>query len=168
MGQTQELNPGVTSAKHESRDELLVIMRKVLKDNPGIRQSGAVRLAIEALHEHEDYEPDLRDAAERYAMNNIWRRLGRPNDSDGSKPPREPREPIIRELILANIVLWRWKLPTTGKTISESTFGELAEAAPIVGRFFAKLATVGAPGTLVREVFKNEKALQEFWRSAQS
>jgi hypothetical protein len=157
-----------TGAARENHDELLELMRKILRDNPKIRQPGAVRLWLEALHNHEDYDLDLRETAERYAGNNIFRRLAKPAPED-AKPSRDTsldREKI-KEAIAASIVLWRWKMPTTGKFLADSTFAEVAEAAPLSGKFLAKLSTLGAPGTMVREVFKNEKALQEFWKSAQ-
>jgi hypothetical protein len=156
-------------SKRENRDELLEIMRKIIKSNPDIRQSGAIRLWLEELHAHENYDIELREQAERYAGNNIYRRLANIPIDINAKPPKtdQEKEKTIRELITANIVLWRWKLPTTGKCLADSTFAEVAEAAPLTGKFLAKLSSIGAPGTLVREVFKNEKALQEFWKSAQ-
>lgn len=165
MTATAAAAPVSPGASKENRDELLEIMRKILSENPNIRQSGAIRLWIEALHDHEDYELDLKEQAERYAGNNIFKRLAKPIDI--SPRVKEEKEKAIREIIASNIVLWRWKLPTTGKTIADSTFGEILNAAPLTGKFLAKLGVVGAPGTLVREVFKNEKALQEFWNSAQ-
>jgi hypothetical protein len=82
--------------------------------------------------------------------------------SDGSRQTKDKAKSIIA----AEIELWTWKLPTTGKALSECTFQEIAEAAPLSGRFLSKLATQGAPGSLVREVFTKAE-LQGFWSGAQ-
>jgi hypothetical protein len=160
--------PAGTGAKRENHDELLEIMRRVLKENPGIRQSGAVRIWLENLHNHDDYNANLGEAAESYAGSNIYRRLIQPAaPSIDEKSEREDRLKKAKEILASNIILWRWKLPTVGKLLPDCSFGELNDAAPVVGKFIAKLSACGAPGTLVRDVFRNEKSLQEFWTASQ-
>jgi hypothetical protein len=157
-----ELDLGRTSAKYANRDELLVMLRRVIAENPGVSQADAVRLWGEALRDHEDYDAKLREEIETYVANAMWRRCTTPaGDEDRST------EAKAKEIIASEILLWTWKLPTTGKPLCECTFEEIAAAAPVTGRFLARLSTQGAPGTKVKEVFRDKDALQAFWRSAQ-
>ena len=85
-------------------------------------------------------------------------------DTDKSQELRRS----VRETIASKIVLSTWVVPVVDKPLADCSFAEVAEVAPVAGRFLAKLAKEGAPGTLVKEVFPNEDALQEFWRQAQN
>lgn len=152
---------GVTGAKRENHDELLDLMRTVISKHPGISQSEAVNLWLTEIRK----EKTLREAAERYAGYNIFRRLvARTINTAEISAARDQ----VKSIIVSNIMLWNWKVPgTNGKKLADCTFGEIRDAAPLAGKFLAKLSSCGSPETLVRDVFKNDKALQDFWLKSQ-
>lgn len=160
------LDLGTRPSKVTSTDELLTIMRDVVAANPDSSHTEAVKLWLDRVQDHEDYDTLLLPAIERYAGNALWRRCVVRKDHPEGEPDRRETKAKAKEIIASEIVLWTWKLPTTGKALCEATFQEVAEAAPLAGRFLSKLSTMGAPGSLVREVF-NKQELQEFWAKAQ-
>lgn len=162
---------GIVGAKRKGDTDLLKIMRQVVLDNsPDTEPAKLVYLFIGELD-----DVNTRDALE-YAAYNILRRvlvretLDRKQDRPSAPPPSTPIDLIrerARKIMEANIALWTMRIPSAGKPLNECTFGELATVAPLTGQFLARLARKGEPNQLVREVFKDENQLQDFWRSCQ-
>lgn len=148
-------------ATKENHDRLRELMREATM----LPQAEAVRQVFLQIVD----DPDLLEQAACYALSNIYvncvRELTRRRATPG--PDMRVEEVKIREIVAASIRLWNWKIPSIGKRLPDCTFSEIADAAPLAGRFLARLSTQGAPGTLVREVFKTERDLQDFWRIAQ-
>ena len=165
------LDLGTLGAKRKGDTELLAIMRQVVANNPN--ETDPAKIVYLFVSELDDIQ--TRDALE-YAGYNIFRRVWRdkPVAAAVTVKPDEPKRPTsveiqkrAKEIIESGIVLWHMQVPGVGKPLNECTFGELADAAPLTGRFLARLARQGAPGTLVREVFKDEEHLQDFWTTCQ-
>ncbi len=162
---------GTIGAKRKGDTELLKIMRQVVADNHD--ETDPAKLVYLFINALDDIQ--TRDALE-YAGYNIFRRVWRdkpaaPISTLKIDAPKAPTSVEIKkrakEIIEAGIVLWTMQVPGIGKPLSECTFGELETAAPLTGKFLARLAREGAPGTLVREVFKDEEHLQDFWITCQ-
>lgn len=97
----------------------------------------------------------------------MFQRCAVPIDETGVRERSQEMRRKVREVITSQIVLSTWVLPVVGKPLHECTFAEVADAAPVAGKFLGKLAGEGAPVTLVKEVFPTEQALQEYWKTAQ-
>lgn len=157
---------GATGAKAEADGgQLLNIMRRVMAAHPDAGPSEWVRLWVLELDNHDDSE-DLNRSARRYCGFNLVSRCmprTRQTRTRASRPEVEAKKVIIQ----AQVRLWVWKLPTNGLPLNDCTFAEVAEAAPMAGRFLRELAKQGAPGQKVRDVFKNGTDLKEFWNKNQ-
>lgn len=159
------LDEGKAAAKVATADVLVLLMREIVgASGPNPDRRECVQRWREALADRDDYT-GLLDHLEEHEGTLIFNRCVAPNDD---KPARERIRARLREVIAADIILSAWIIPVAGKPLSDCTFGELAEAAPIAGRFLAKLAAQGAPGTPVKEVFPTEQALQDFWDQQQT
>lgn len=158
---------GVYSAKREDCPYLLSIVRQVIADDPDIGPTEALKAALDIVNRSEDKELLMLEGL-RYTLNNLYRRCQPKEDAQGRRNRTARGEKAAREIIESSIKLWTWRIPVIGKALPDCTFGELAEAAPVTNKFLAKLATQGAPGTLVREIFKSEKQLQIVWTSFQN
>jgi hypothetical protein len=166
MNTGYQLDLGKSPVKVSSRDTLLWLMRGIVADSVGdgqLTRQDAVSRWRERVAEHPDHELLLEQMEEHYGLL-LFQRCTVPAEKTDKSTEFRKR---IRETIASQIALATWILPVVGKPLAECTFAEVAEAAPIAGHFLAKLATEGAPGALVKEVFPNEEALQEFWRQAQ-
>lgn len=165
--QTQQstLELGVRPSKRASTDQLLTIMRQIKAEHPDISRGEALKLYRQAVRD----DDDLVDANIDYTGEALWVRctLRREPPAEAEQQEAERVKGIAKEIITAKVVLWTWKLPTNGKPLCDCTFAEIAEAAPLVGRFLSRLAMQGAPGSLVREFFADKRALQEFWAQVQ-
>lgn len=160
------LDLGKVSAKYTNTDELLALMRRVVRDLEGQPRSAQIKAWLDLIHESDDYESEHLPTIERYVANAYWRRCVALDD-ESTRPAAETKAKA-KEIIEAGIVLWTWRVPTINKPLSDCTFQEVGEAAPLAGRFLRKLAEQGAPGTLVKEVFRTKRELQDFWKRAQS
>jgi len=162
------LNLGTLGAKRKGDTELLAIMRQVVANNPN--ETDPAKIVYLFIDELDDIQ--TLDALE-YAGYNIFRRVWRDKPAAAPQPDEQKRPTSVeiqkraKEIIESGIILWHMQVPSAGKPLNECTFGELADAAPLTGRFLARLSRVGAPGTLVREVFKDEEHLQDFWTTCQ-
>lgn len=167
MNVNYELDLGKSPVKVSSRDTLLWLMRGIVADSVGngqITRQDAVARWRERVSEHPDHELLIEQMEEHYGLL-LFQRCTVPVERDPERSQEVRKR--VRETIASQIALSTWVLPGIGKPLADCTFAEVAEAAPVAGRFLAKLATEGAPGTLVKEVFPNEEALQEFWAQAQ-
>lgn len=165
MNANYQLDVGKAPVKITSRDTLLWLMRSIVADSAGeITRQEAVERWRERLADHPDYELLIDQIEEHYGLL-LFQRCAVPTDATVAKSQEIRKR--VRETIASQIALSTWVLPVVGKPLIECTFSEVAEAAPIAGRFLAKLAAEGAPGTLVKEVFPSEEALQEYWEKAQ-
>lgn len=169
MTQTQQtgLELGQRPSKRASTDQLLAIMRQIKAEHPDISRSEAMKLYRQRVRD----DADLVDANIDYTGEALWDRCT-PHSryeppSDDDRQAAERIKEAAKEIIMVKVVLWTWKLPTNGKPLCDCTFGEIAEAAPFLGRFLSRLAMQGAPGSLVREVFADKQALQDFWAQHQ-
>jgi hypothetical protein len=143
-------------------------MRGIVADSVGngqITRQDAVAQWKSRVEAHPDHELLMEQIEEHYGLLLFQRCTVPVENADAEKSQATRRR--IRETITSQIVLSTWVLPVVGKPLGDCTFAEVAEAAPIAGKFLAKLAEEGAPGTPVKEVFPNEEALQAFWRHAQ-
>jgi hypothetical protein len=157
---------GRTPSKRSNKDPLITIMRDLLDEHAGASQETLVRLWIEAVHDHADYESELAREIDLYVANLVFLRCTAPagpgrGNSTGSFERR------VRDIVASQIMLATWVIPMVGKKLIDCTFAEVAEAAPTTGRFLIALAKQGAPGQKVKEVFPTEDALQSFWRKMQ-
>jgi hypothetical protein len=159
---------GKIGAKFSNRDDLLTLMRTIVAE--GRSREEAIGLCYKKILENEVLTSD----AVRYTCANLYERcVVRRNTAQNQQKQIETKAIITegrikaREVIESSIRLWTWKVPGTGKILSECTFGELPDVAPLIGRFLSKLSQQGAPGTLIKEVFTSEEDLQSFWRSSQ-
>lgn len=167
MSVVQLLDLGTTAAKRASTDDLLSLSRQLIKENPAATDDEIDQLYIAALED----DDGLARQSHYYTAVNHRRRCqerGPKRDRVADEEEHQRLKAAAREIITAKFILWTWKLPTNGKPVCDCTFGEIGEAAPLIGRFLAKLAAQGAPGALVREVFTDKAALQKFWEQAQS
>lgn len=149
----------------ESTDRLVRVMRRIVADNEGIDRADAIKEFLAEVRA----DDDLHDESDRYTAVALWNRC-RPRDETAKDEREQALEENVRrvkETIAAEIILWTWRLPTNNKPLRDCTFAEVGEAAPLAGQFLAKLATQGAPGSLVREVFRTKEELQGFWAEAQ-
>lgn len=167
MTAAYELDLGKAPVKVSSRDTLLWLMRGIVADavgNGDISRQDVVSQWRARIEEHPDREILIEQIEEHYGLL-LFQRCTVPAEKGRDKP--EELRKRVRETIASQIVLSTWVLPIVGKPLAECTFAEVAEAAPVAGRFLVKLAAEGAPGTLVKDVFPDEAALQEFWSLAQ-
>lgn len=168
MNAAYQLDLGKSPVKVSSRDTLLWLMRGIVADAVGngrITRQDAVERWRERVAEHPDRELLLEQMEEHYGLL-LFQRCTVPADNTAAEKSEETRR-RVRETIASQIVLSTWIVPVVGKALSDCTFAEVADVAPIAGRFLAKLAQEGAPGTLVKEVFQDEQALQDFWARVQ-
>lgn len=167
MNTSYQLDLGKSPVKVSSRDTLLWLMRGIVADSVGngqITRQDAVARWRERVAEHPDHELLLEQMEEHYGLL-LFQRCTVPAEKVDPDKSQEVRK-RVRETIASQIVLSTWVVPIIGKPLADCTFAEVADAAPVAGRFLAKLAAEGAPGTLIKEVF-NEDALQAFWMLAQ-
>jgi len=157
---TENIDLGTTSAKYASTDLLIQKMRQILREHD-LTRSEAISAFIEAVRA----EDDLLQDALIYVGNLMWSRCAE-RDRNKNEEKNSRAEKAAENIIRSKIVLWTTRLPQTGKRLPESTFAEVEEAAPLLGRFYARLALRGKPGQLVSEIF-DRKSLQEFWNEAQ-
>lgn len=168
MNTSYQLDLGKSPVKVSSRDTLLWLMRGIVADSVGngqITRQDAVTRWKERVAEHPDHDLLIEQMEEHYGLL-LFQRCTVPAETRDTDKPQETRK-RIRETIVAQITLSTWVLPVVGKPLADCTFAEVADAAPVAGKFLAKLASEGAPGTLIREVFPNEEALQQFWVNVQ-
>lgn len=168
MNTAYQLDLGKSPVKVSSRDTLLWLMRGIVADSVGngqITRQDAVARWRERVADHPDRDMLLEQMEEHYGLL-LFQRCTVPAEKHDPDKSQEVRR-SVRETIASQIVLSTWVVPIVGKPLADCTFSEVAEIAPVAGRFLTKLAQEGAPGTLVKEVFPNEDALQEFWRQAQ-
>lgn len=164
---TAIVDAGRVGAKFSSKDDLLQLMRSFVSE--GASREEAIGKCYSAIMRDEILTSD----AVRYTCANLYerciirQRTQTPAIREANIKLEADTKAKTKETIEAKIKLWTWKVPTVGKPLSECTFGELPETAPIIGRFLTKLAQQGAPGTLIKEVFTSEEDLQSFWRSSQ-
>lgn len=164
MDTAYPLDLGKAPAKRSNRDPLLSLMRAIVAERRITREKAVDRWR-EALADHPDYETFLDQIEEHYALLLFDRCVSRGEGTEGTISREFKRS--VRDAVSSGIVLSTWIVPVIGKALAECTFGEVAEVAPIVGGFMVRLAAEGAPGTIVKEVFKTEDELQEFWVSQQ-
>jgi hypothetical protein len=161
-----QIDLGTQPAKYSNYDPALVLMRQIRSRGKNITRGEAIRKFCAAALEAEDLTRECVEYTAAAAWNRTSPRTHEVDD-DRREKTTEARK-AIREVIQAKIALWKMVLPTNAKRLWDSTFEEVAEAAPLLGKFHAQLATLGAPGTLVREVFhKRKAALQELWNKCQ-
>jgi len=165
---------GQQGAKRKNDTDLLRIMRKVVMANLSV--TSPARLVHLWIAELDD---TLRDDAVEYAGFNIIRRVQIERTQSVQQKENKKEEKVLKqqaalvlqqkakEIIKADIILWTMQIPGIGKPLNECTFGELETAAPLTGKFLARLAREGAPGTFIRDVFKDEEHLQDFWATCQ-
>lgn len=168
MNTSYQLDLGKSPVKVSSRDSLLWLMRGIVADSVGngqITPRDAVMRWRERIAEHPDREMLIEQMEEHYGLL-LFQRCTVPAENRDPDKSKETRK-RVREIIASQIVLSTWVLPVVGKPLPDCTFAEVADAAPAAGRFLSKLAELGAPGTLVKEVFPTEDALQEAWAEAQ-
>lgn len=159
------LDLGVTSAKRQNQDVLMNMMRKIIASNPGISRERANRLCYQEMLDHEDHD-DLIKHAVFYCLDNMYQRctVQTSRKKAADEYDTDTKDRIFTSLVIASMEMWwNFKMPTTGKLLCDSTFLEVKEAAVICGKLMSRLAQHGAPGTLVREVFKTQEELQEFF-----
>jgi hypothetical protein len=164
-----QLDLGKSPVKVSSRDTLLWLMRGIVADSVGngtVTRQDAVARWRERVAEHPDHDLLLEQMEEHYGLL-LFQRCTVPAENRDPDKSQEMRR-RVRETIASQIMLSTWVVPGIGKSLPDCTFAEIAEAAPVAGRFLAKLSAEGAPGTLVREVFPDEDALQAFWAQAQN
>jgi|KBSMisStandDraft_5_1062788.scaffolds.fasta_scaffold00074_57 hypothetical protein len=170
MTQQSTLELGVRPSKRASTDPLLEIMRRIIAEHAGVSRSDAVQLFRERVSGDGDFN-ELVDACIGYAAEALWDRCTprpRYQPSEDERREVERVRGLAKDIIEAKIVLWTMKLPTNGKPLCDCSFGEIDAAAPLNNRFLSRLAVQGASGSLVREVFKDKQALQEFWAACQT
>lgn len=161
-----KLDLGITAAKRQNQDVLMKIMRTTIKENSELNNKAElITIACETVLDHRESEQLLHDAL-RYCMTNMYQRCAM--QSEKKKAQKENEEHTQEHIYntIANdsmIMWWNFTVPTTGKKLPDSTFQEVKEAAHFTGKSLSRLCQMGAPGTMVREVFKNQKMLQEFF-----
>lgn len=165
MQMNYQLDLGKSPVKVTSRDTLLWLMRGIIAEAAGkMTRQDAVKLWRERVAEHPDRELLMDQMEEHYALL-LFQRCVAPADNGRDKSEKLRKN--IRNTIASQVVLSTWVVPGVGKQLIECTFGEIAETASFTSRFLAKLATQGAPGSKVKEVFADENALQEYWTQVQ-
>lgn len=168
MNTSYQLDLGKSPVKVSSRDTLLWLMRGIVADSVGngqITRQDAVARWRERVAEHPDHELLIEQMEEHYGLL-LFQRCTVPAERSDADKAHDVRK-RVRETVASQIMLSTWVVPVIGKPLADCTFSEIAEAAPIAGKFLGKLAAEGAPGTLVKEVFPTEEALQGFWAQAQ-
>lgn len=168
MNASYQLNLGKSPVKISSRDTLLWLMRGIVADAVGngqITRQDAVTAWRERVAEHPDHALLLEQMEEHYGLL-LFQRCTVPAEKTDPEKSQDIRK-RVRATIAAQIALSTWVVPVIGKPLAECSFAEIADAAPTTSRFLGKLALEGAPGTLVKEVFPDEEALQQFWIQTQ-
>lgn len=148
---TDEMRVGASAVARRETVSVQKIVADLVAANPGVERKRLFELFQELVGEDEAAQR----AANHYTFTNFYDRVTapvRPPQSMAERvaafQEREKRKEAIKAEVVGRLLRMEWIVPSTGKRLMESTFGELAK----LGGWFLKVSKRGKPNQIVGKV----------------
>jgi hypothetical protein len=133
-------------SKSFSQKDIYVLMRDVIKDNPGLESKKIVRKWLEIVRDDPDMDESALELAGRFVYNSVLQSKPRRN-----RVKMEARAERVRSRVARH--LFSFVMPN-GKPLGKCTFGEVTK----FGEGFTQLGKMGRPKEIIEDTITEAQA----------